>query len=398
MLGVDTPIGVAILRDLGRHKYYTICIGYSKSSIGFYSRFCNRQEVRKKSELDFIRQLLTLAAEFPGAALLAISESDHLIINRHRATLEKSLAVLSPKQEMLEQALGKADSIKCAKNVGIRVPRTFRAKTLEEVERNQNLMKFPVVLKWTDPNEVANDLSQAGLKLHKYQYAYNFQDLLDKLRPYIAISQLPLVQEYCPGQGIGQMFLMHKGEIVLEFQHQRIHEWPPEGGVSTLCKSIPLKHHQSCRQRSVELLRAMQWEGVAMVEYRYDSASNEYFFMEVNGRFWGSLPLAIAAGVPFATALVQTAGGSALNIEQPEYPSIQCRFMIPEVRRLVRLLFQSKSIQDPSYRYSKIKEFFDFFLYFFHPKMSYYLFTLSDPGPFFADIKNMTSKAILKRN
>ena len=54
--------------------------------------------------------------------------------------------------------------------------------------------------------------------------------------------------------------------------------------------------------RSDPLLTAKT--GVAMVEYRYDPASRRYVFMEINGRFWGSLQLAIDAGVDFPALLV----------------------------------------------------------------------------------------------
>jgi hypothetical protein len=237
-----------------------------------------------------------------------------------------------------------------------------------------------------------------GLTAHKCQYAHTANDLIEKLRPYAAIHEFPLVQEYCPGQGIGQMFLVRDGEITLQFQHQRIHEWPPEGGVSTLCKSLPKNAHQACLERSAALLQALRWNGVAMVEYRYDCDTDTYYFMEINGRFWGSLPLAIAAGVPFAAALVNGENGSISKMEQPEYPALYCRFTIPEVRRLARLLFQPAAIQDPFYRYSRLPELKEFLLYFFRPGMRYYLFSVSDPGPFFADMKNVLFKTVLRRS
>jgi predicted ATP-grasp superfamily ATP-dependent carboligase len=50
---------------------------------------------------------------------------------------------------------------------------------------------------------------------------------------------------------------------------------------------------------AIRLLRRLNWEGPAMVEYRYDRATGSAVLMEVNGRYWGSLPLSIAAGVEF---------------------------------------------------------------------------------------------------
>src|SRR5690606_28748671 len=84
------------------------------------------------------------------------------------------------------------------------------------------------------------------------------------------------------------------------FQHERLHEWPPEGGVSTLCRSVPLERHQEQMAKSVALLVSLGWSGPAMVEYRYDPGRGRYVLMEINGRFWGSQPLAYHCGAHFA--------------------------------------------------------------------------------------------------
>ena len=394
ILGVDTPIGVAILRDLGRHQFYCVGIGRSGSSIGFASRFCHRNIIRAKSENGLIEQLVGLAKEFPDAALIAISEHDHLLLNRHREELETYLLMLGPTREMLDQVLDKATCLEHAQRVGIRVPDTCAPGSIEEIEQRAPELSYPCVIKWSDPNKVIQELEQAGLAVHKCQYANNARELMEKLRPYAAISELPMVQEYCPGHGIGQMFLVRNGKITLSFQHQRIHEWPPEGGVSSLCKSLPADAHKACMDRSAALLESLQWNGVAMVEYRYDPLTQTYYFMEINGRFWGSLPLAIASGVPFAAALVASAQVSPGSDTQPEYKSRHCRFMIPELRRLARLLFRPGAIEDPYFSYKKSTEIVNFFRYFLYPGMRYYIFDIRDPGPFFADLKNILTKPL----
>jgi predicted ATP-grasp superfamily ATP-dependent carboligase len=57
------------------------------------------------------------------------------------------------------------------------------------------------------------------------------------------------------------------------------------------------------------LLEALDWQGVAMVECKYDPRSDRYYVMEINPRFWGSLQLAIDAGVDFPALLVACALG-----------------------------------------------------------------------------------------
>ena len=68
-------------------------------------------------------------------------------------------------------------------------------------------------------------------------------------------------------------------------------------------------------EQSISLLRALEWEGVAMVEFRYDHSQRQSSLMEVNGRYWGTLALPIQAGVDFPWYEWQIAHG-----EKPSVP------------------------------------------------------------------------------
>lgn len=392
VLGVDTPIGLAILRDLGRHGYFAIAIGASRRSIGLSSRYCSRQVIRPRDTGALISTLCNLGAEYPGAALLSISEQDNLLINRHRAELGRCLKILVPEQSLLDKVHDKSRCIQLASEVGIRVPQTFTSQSLQEIERIKGELPYPLVAKWADPNLVIKDLVANKLPVLKCEYILSETDLLDKMQRYSAIGRFPLLQEYCPGKGIGQMFLFRNGRCILEFQHARINEMPPEGGISTYCKSVALEEHKACRKRSIALLEKLNWDGVAMVEYRFNETTGEYFFMEVNGRFWGSLPLAIAAGVPFAAELVKSASPDYQYTTQKPYKKIYCRFMLPELRRLFVLLFKPESIQDPTFLYRRVNELLKFLAAFFRPDTCYFVFDKTDRGPFFTDMKNLLRK------
>src|SRR3546814_15830595 len=69
------------------------------------------------------------------------------------------------------------------------------------------------------------------------------------------------------GVGLGQMLHMEGARATLRFQHRRLHEWPPEGGVATLCRAEPMDRHATQMALSEKLLRALDWQGPALVEY-----------------------------------------------------------------------------------------------------------------------------------
>ena len=62
----------------------------------------------------------------------------------------------------------------------------------------------------------------------------------------------------------------------------------------------------------LRLLEALDWSGVAMIECKRDLATGREMVMEVNGRFWGSLQLAIDAGIDFPALLVRCAAGETV--------------------------------------------------------------------------------------
>ena len=117
------------------------------------------------------------------------------------------------------------------------------------------------------------------------------------------------VQQRIVGPGIGIFLLIWDGRLLATFAHRRLREKPPSGGVSVYSESVSAD--AELVERSRMLLEHMHWCGVAMVEFKRDASTGTAYLMEVNGRFWGSLQLAIDAGVDFPALLVAAASGEA---------------------------------------------------------------------------------------
>lgn len=392
VLGVDSPIGLSLIRDLGRQQFQVIGIG-NAGSVGLSSRYCHVPVLRQQNPALLIKQLLQIAEQYQPIALLTVSESDINLLNQHRTELADCYSLLFPNADIMAIALDKAVTARLAAPLGIACPQSWQLQQLSDLDTIQDELVFPVVLKWANPHDVIADLRAAKLPLEKLEYCHNLLMLQEKLRNYAVIGKYPLIQRYYAGHGLGQFFLCNKGQVLLQFQHERVHEWPPEGGTSTLCRSLSLQQHQACASRSMQLLKTIGWTGVAMVEYRYCPEQQQYVLMEINGRFWGSTPLALASGVGFASGLVR-----ALALQQPvAQPAIKaryCRYMVPEFRRIHRLLFNKTAIKDPYFRYRRFVELGRFLMYFLHPACRYYVFSLDDPKPFFADSLHILKKLV----
>lgn len=385
LLGIDTPIGLSIVRELAQHGVEVHGIARDRAAPGLYSRYLTKCYFRRSSREDLALQVAELARLLEPCHVMAISEGDILLLNSNRS-LFGEIRLLIPSAENMALVLDKTKTYAIAEPLGIMVPRSYKFSGMDSWEAMVPHLHFPVVLKWRDPNAVARKLSATGLSLEKAIYCHNAMGLHAALAPYVAVGEFPLVQEYLPGYGLGQFVFMHKGNALLTFQHRRVSEWPPEGGVSSTCEAVPLSEHQALMSKSIALLRSMGWEGVAMVEYRFDPVSGQAGLMEVNGRFWGSLPLAYHCGAGFAWLTYAVLG----NNEEPQIPrprdDLRCRFMVPETKRLWRILFQPHLIQDRSLHFGRLRELGRFILEFLRPGVRYYVFSFRDPMPFFADI------------
>src|SRR5712691_5282989 len=112
-----------------------------------------------------------------------------------------------------------------------------------------------------------------------------------------ALAALPaaafpvLVQQRVSGLGEGFFALRWGGRTIAMFAHRRLREKPPSGGVSTYRESISLDERLAVP--GLRLLDALDWQGVAMIECKREHETGRQVVMEINGRFWGSLQLAI---------------------------------------------------------------------------------------------------------
>ena len=168
------------------------------------------------------------------------------------------------------------------------VPRTIGDATIAAAQ-----IGYPVVLKPSRSKLLLNDCVISTT----VRFARDRDELVGLLEssPWLPASSV-IVQEFIPGHGAGVFCLYDRDHAVAWFAHRRIREKPPSGGVSVLCESVAVD--PVLKDYAERLLRAAEYRGVAMVEFRIGTDGRPYL-MEVNARFWGSLQLAIDCGVDF---------------------------------------------------------------------------------------------------
>lgn len=383
LLTTDSPIGLTIMRELGRRGVPVVAIGKTARSLGRHSRFAAKFAERPEGPI--ADWLDPLAKQYGFAHLMAVSEGDLLQLAdiRQAGTSQVQLAVPGPVQ--LRTVLDKEAVSSVAARIGIAVPESW--SPISSDPANIEGLRFPVAIKWPDPNAIIPLLDTAGIEFVKVEYADNAGELAIALRRYDAISAYPMVQEYCRGYGLGQMLHMHRGAASLRFQHKRLREWPLTGGVSSYCAALPVDAHSELMEQSEALLRELDWDGPAMVEYKFDPNTGRAMLMEINGRFWGSQPLASACGAEFGWETYRRAVlGAEDTPSDDDWKMRRARYAAPEIKNVLDVVRSGRSL------WEKTKFIGGFLADFFDARTRYYVWSVADPKPFLYEIRNSLSR------
>ena len=293
VLVTDARLGsaVAIIRSLGRRGHEVIAADSEPRSAGFHSRYAT-DRLRHPSpadDPDAAAEALLRAVEERGVDLvIPVTDDVILPISQRRGRFERTCVLALPDAVSLARTRDKKVTLELAQELGVPLPRTTVVQTVQEAREEAARLGWPVVLK---PQASRVYRRPGEVKALSVAYAGGFARL-DRLVE--AFEGRPvLLQEYYGGEAYGVDLLTYRGRPLAAFQHRRLREVPMTGGASSFRESVPLD--PILLDFSLRILGALGWTGLAMVEFKVGPEGPR--LMEVNGRVWGSLPLATKSGV-----------------------------------------------------------------------------------------------------
>ncbi|HEX2064377.1 MAG TPA: ATP-grasp domain-containing protein [Acidimicrobiales bacterium] len=291
---------VAVIRSLGRRGWRVIAAESHPLAAGMYSRYAagRLRLPPPRSEPEAMAEALLGAVRSEGVDLVVPVTDDvalPLAAARHRFAGLCALAL--PDDAQLAVVNDKLATTHLAGHVGVPVPSTTSCESVAEARSAAGALGWPVVVK---PRLSRVYIPGRRTEAFTASYAATVPELEGRVGE--LLGRVPvLLQEYCPGDGVGVEMLTHRGRPLAAFQHRRLREVPPSGGASSLRESEPLDAELYGHAR--RLLAALDWTGLAMVEFKVGADGPR--LLEVNGRIWGSLPLAVMSRMDFPARLGQ---------------------------------------------------------------------------------------------
>ncbi len=299
VLGNDTRSFLSVIRSLGRAGVEVHAAWSEPDNPALRSRYLSRVHgIPRYSARDgrWLDALTGLLREWCFDAVIPCHDAGVLALHRHREELGRWTRLAIPDESAYEVCFDKRKTYELAERLSIPLPRQARATSTAEIHGLAAGFGMPLVLKpaasvTPDDPEVRHEVRKVRLD----------EQIEAVATPMLARGPL-LVQENFAGVGVGVEVLSRRGEILAAFEHERVHE-PPVGGGSSYRKSVPLS--PALLDAAGRMMKELRYTGVAMAEFKVNPRTGGWVLIEINGRFWGSLPLTIAAGADFPRYLYE---------------------------------------------------------------------------------------------
>lgn len=281
----------AALRNLSSHHVKVFRSDSSKTGMCQFS-FKGEAFLSYTSPIDNAHNFIGHINDFCRKQCIDIiipSHDETEILAKYRHHLDSKITLPIADYHKLSFANDKSKTVRLARELNINIPQLIYYDN-DRAETVNTSVNDTYVIKLRRSNSAkgvfyATSISEAIHTARHLQEQYGLTD-----------ARAPVIQKWVRGEGWGVSCLYWEGRRIAHFTHRRLREKTLTGGTSTLREHQPNPYLE---EMAFKLLDKLQWHGLAMVEFKYDPQSKTGWFIEINPRLWGSIHLAISAGVEF---------------------------------------------------------------------------------------------------
>ena len=317
--------GLGIARSLGRHGYPVVVID-DEPSIAAASRFVTRHErvpdlrdpdAALSSLLDVGRRL-----GLQGWVLYPTREETVALLAAHRDVLAEQYRVPTPCLDSVARAWDKRETYRLAADLGIGTPRCWfprQEADLEQIDTSRPLVVKPAIKE--------HFFYTSKVKAWRADTTEELRSAFRRAAAIVGPGEV-IVQELVPGGGESQLAyctFFKDQDAVASMTVRRRRQHPSDfGRASTFVETV---HVPELEDLSLKFLRAIDYYGLAELEYKQDPHDGSFKLLDVNARTWGYHTLGRAAGVDFPYLLFLDQVGRSV-------PSAQARTDVRWIRLL----------------------------------------------------------------
>jgi predicted ATP-grasp superfamily ATP-dependent carboligase len=330
----STNHSLALTRSLGVKGIGVTACDDNMLAKAFYSHFCQDSFIYpspRTSVSAFVQMIVDRTSTGQYDVLFPMTEKVILPLSLQRDRLCPFVKMPLPSHEAIVRAFDKGAMLELAGTLRIPTPKTMKVYGYDELRAAARQLGFPLAMKSATSETLSHD--DRIVSTPSTRYVFRDEDLENQYGRMHSGSGPTLLQEFVPGEGYGIFALFNDGEPRAWFAHRRLRDVVATGSGSAFRESIAID--PVMKEYARKLLTALRWHGVAMVEFKLDSRDHIPKLMEVNGRFWNSLPLAIAAGMDFPFLLYRLAMDGDIDPVKTYRVGVRSRWLLGDIRHLI---------------------------------------------------------------
>lgn len=300
VLDGEWPSTLAIVRSLGRRGFHIDVGAKSPHATAACSRYRRGRFIYPDPLSDIAGFRAALQSHLRGtdyAMIIPVTDETICPLMEIRESIEELTVLPLPANDAISVALSKSRTAELARSLNVPTPMTWVVRSLDELAAARHQLTFPLVVK---PDRSKNWLPNHRAKSLAAKYVHDSVELERVARGFVS-SGPAVLQEFVRGDMMAIAVVADRGRVAFAYQHRCLHAVPITGGswsyrVTEAVDSVGLQYVS-------QMVNALQWTGVAEFEFKVARTTGTLHLLEINGRFWFSLPLAVAAGADFPAYL-----------------------------------------------------------------------------------------------
>lgn len=243
--------------------------------------------------MEFIQYLVNLSSKYSGAVIFPTDDEYLITIAKHKKLLSEHFIIATNDLEIISKLVNKSYVYEISSKAGIPTPKNLVTSNNNDAYNFAKEIGFPCLVK---PSQSHIYVKAFGKKMAK---VFDFQALEKELDEAASLNLEVMIQEFIPGNDCDNYSywgFRYKDSFYAEATAQKVRNDPPGTGSPRVqvTKNIP-----ELIPLSRKILNELNYQGYANVEYKKDTRTNEYKFMEINPRINRCMQQAIAGGIDY---------------------------------------------------------------------------------------------------
>lgn len=380
--GANSGSALACVRSLGSRGVHTIIATEDPTSTPTGSRYC--QEVvtvpsPRDECLEYKRALVSLASRPEVKTIIPTREEDIYVLSKYRDEFRRHIATPWPQFGTLQTVHDGYWLAEFVSDLGIPVPETRLFDEVVDWSRERIIKTRYSVLTGDHVGSLTDGRLNSDLgQIHiSPQEVPDRHEILDKMK-----GHAPVVQEYVPIRfEYSFRALYDHGDALATSVRRQTRGMSYAGGTSVYRELIDDATLEAFGRK---ILDALDWHGLATVQFIESAETGEYMFAEINPRTWTSIPCDVRAGADYPYFYWLLANDRAEQIKPSYEVGYATHLLFGELLYLKSVLFDDYPNASRPPFHSALWSVLSSVWH--HPNFD--ILTADDPMPFFRGVRH----------